>query len=97
MIDNRILVDLEGGGPEIGLMKSWRQFIETDSLQLDIATYEVLSELREQGLRLIVRDSGVDDDIITFVPINGRRHAVFVSGLQGVDNANDLVLRRDKS
>lgn len=31
-IVNRLLVGLEGGGPQIGLMKSWRQFIETDSL-----------------------------------------------------------------
>lgn len=47
MIANRLLVDLEGSGPEIGLMKSCRQFIETDYFQLDLATYEVLGELRE--------------------------------------------------
>ena len=48
------------------------------------------SELREQGLGLLVLDAGVDDNIITRNPVDWRGDSVLVASLKGVDDAEDL-------
>lgn len=41
------------------------------------------SMLREQDLRLVGCDGGVNNDIITLVPVDGGGDTVFVTKLQG--------------
>jgi hypothetical protein len=37
---------------------------------------------REEGLGLLVADRGVDDDIVTLLPVDGGGDAVPVTGLE---------------
>jgi hypothetical protein len=46
--------------------------------------------LREELLSLIVLDAGVDDNIISWDPVDGCGDAVLVAGLKGVDDAENL-------
>ena len=48
------------------------------------------AELREQSLSLLVLDTWVDNDFITWDPIDGSGDAMLVAGLQRVDNTKDL-------
>jgi hypothetical protein len=43
---------------------------------------QVNGVLREEGLGLLVVDGGVDDDIVTILPVNGGSDAVLVTGLK---------------
>jgi len=45
----------------------------------------------EEGLGLLVVDGGVDDDIVTLLPVDGRRDTVLVTNLERVDNPQDFV------
>lgn len=49
------------------------------------------AEVGEQLLGLLVGDGGRDDDVVTGDPVDGGGDAVLVAGLEGVDNAEDLV------
>ena len=73
-------LDLERGGPQVGLMKA--SAVETRIRHTKSGTHQVLSELREQGLRLVVGDGGVDDDIITLLPVHRGGNPMFVAGLE---------------
>jgi hypothetical protein len=48
------------------------------------------SELREEGLGLVVLDAGVDNHIITRDPVDWGGDAVLVTGLKGVDDTENL-------
>jgi hypothetical protein len=48
------------------------------------------AELGEQGLGLLVLDGGVDNDVLTGDPVDRGGDAVLVTGLEGVDDAEDL-------
>jgi hypothetical protein len=48
------------------------------------------SELREEGLGLIVLDARVDNHIVTRDPVDWGGNTVLVTGLKGVDNTEDL-------
>jgi len=48
------------------------------------------TELRKQGLGLIVLNARVDNNIITWDPVDWGRDAVLVAGLKGVNNSEDL-------
>lgn len=43
----------------------------------------MLAKLREQCLSLVVINTGVDDHIFAFLPVNGRGNAVFIADLKG--------------
>ena len=47
--------------------------------------------LGEEFPRLLVGQRRNDDDVLTLLPVHGRRHLVPVRELQGVDDAQDLV------
>ena len=51
----------------------------------------MLLELREERLRLVVRDTGVDDNVVTLLPVDGGGNAVLVAELERVDYSEDLV------
>ena len=38
--------------------------------------------LREEGLGLLVADRGVDDDVVTLPPVDGRGDTVLVTNLE---------------
>lgn len=42
----------------------------------------MLGELREQGLRLVVRDGGVNNDIIALLPVHGGGNTMLVASLE---------------
>ncbi|KAH3660715.1 hypothetical protein OGATHE_005047 [Ogataea polymorpha] len=48
------------------------------------------SEFREQGLGLFVGDAWVDNDIVTWNPVNRSGDSVLVTGLQRVDDSQNL-------
>ena len=74
-------LDLERGGPQVGLMKA--SAVETRIRHTKWGTHQVLSELREQGLRLVVSDGGVNNDIITLLPVHGGGNTMLVAKLEG--------------
>ena len=45
--------------------------------------WQVNGVLREEGLGLLVVDRGVDDDIVSLLPVDGGGDAVLVTGLKG--------------
>lgn len=48
------------------------------------------AELGEEVLGLVVADGGVDNDIVTGDPVDGGGDLVLVTGLERVDDAEDL-------
>ena len=48
------------------------------------------TELREQGLGLLVLDARVDNNIITRDPVDRGGNSVLVAGLKGVDDTENL-------
>lgn len=48
------------------------------------------AEVWEEGLGLLVLDAGVDDNIVSWDPVDGGGDPVLVTGLEGVDNTEDL-------
>jgi hypothetical protein len=49
------------------------------------------AEVGEELLGLLVLDDGGDDDVVTGLPVDRGGDAVLVAGLEGVDDAQDLV------
>lgn len=47
------------------------------------SAHQVLGVLGEKSLSLVVRDAGVDDDIVTLFPVNGGGDTVLVAELEG--------------
>lgn len=48
------------------------------------------AEVGEQLLSLLVGDRGSDNDVVTDDPVDGGGDTVLVTGLEGVDDAEDL-------
>jgi len=48
------------------------------------------TELREQGLGLLILDARVDNNIVTRDPVDRGGNSVLVAGLKGVDDTEDL-------
>jgi hypothetical protein len=48
------------------------------------------AEIGEQSLRLVVLDRRVDNDVVARDPVDGCGDAVLVTGLQRVEDAQDL-------
>lgn len=48
------------------------------------------AELGEELLGLLVRDGGSDNDVIARHPVNGGGHTVLVTGLERVNNTQNL-------
>jgi hypothetical protein len=48
--------------------------------------------VREQGLSLLIIDTGMNDDVLALLPVNGGGNLVFVTSLKGIDNTNDFIL-----
>lgn len=51
----------------------------------------MLDVVGEEGLGLLITDTGVNDDISTFLPVDGSGDTVLVAELQRVDNSEDLI------
>lgn len=51
----------------------------------------MLLELGEEFLGLLIRDTGVNNDIVALLPVDGGGDLVLVTKLQGVDGTEDLV------
>lgn len=51
----------------------------------------MLDVVGEEGLGLLITDTGVNDDIPTLLPVNGSGDAVLVTELQRVDHSEDLI------
>ncbi|KAK1245858.1 hypothetical protein MKX07_004927 [Trichoderma sp. CBMAI-0711] len=49
------------------------------------------AEVGEELLGLLVLDDGGDDDVVTGLPVDRGGDAILVAGLEGVDDAQDLV------
>lgn len=61
------------------------------SLVLDVAQVRLeLADLAEFLLRILGRDGGGHNDIVSDVPVNGGRDALLVGSLQGVDHTENL-------
>lgn len=48
------------------------------------------SEFREKGLRFLVSNRGVDDHVLTLLPVHRCGHTVFVTDLQSCSRKNKL-------
>lgn len=46
---------------------------------------------REQSFRLLIVDTGVNDNIITLVPIDWGGDTILITQLDGIDNTDDFV------
>ena len=53
--------------------------------------HQVLGVVGEKLLRVLVVNTGMDDDIVALLPVYGGGDLVLVAQLQGVDNAENLV------
>ena len=51
----------------------------------------MLGVVGEKLLRVLVVNTGMDDDIVALLPVYGGGDLVLVAQLQGVDNAENLV------
>lgn len=47
--------------------------------------------VREKHLGLLVFHTGVDDDIVTLLPVNRSSDPVLVASLESIKNTDDLV------
>src|SRR6185312_4247133 len=50
-----------------------------------------LPAVRVELLGFLFRDTARDDDVVAYVPIDGRRDLVLGGELDGIENAHDLV------
>lgn len=53
--------------------------------------YQNLSETGEERVGLLVRDGGVNDNIVTLVPVDRGGDIVLVTKLERIDHSNDLI------
>ena len=60
-----------------------------------VPAYLVCSKVREQSLRFLVGNRGVNDNIVSLVPVSGSGDTMLVTELQRIDDTDDLVLIRD--
>lgn len=53
----------------------------------------MLLEFGEESLCLLISNGGVDNDIITLLPVDGSGNLVLITELQGVDDTENFVER----
>ena len=73
------LLDLERSGSQVRLSSKSLTYLST---MINMA-YQVLAKLREECLGLVVSNTGVDDHILAFLPVDGGGNAVFIADLKG--------------